>query len=89
MKSPQSKAKRLTIITRLLLAMLAAGLAVPISASAGHGPYSCSLGAPQRSGGISEMAACGSSGVRGDRAQFVRAITRPIENRYFLSRLPH
>jgi hypothetical protein len=61
-----------------------------ISASAGHAPlHSCSIVSPQRSGGISEMASCGKWGVRGNRAQFVRATTRPVENRYFLSQLAH
>ena len=67
-----------------------AGLVAPISASAvGHAPYSCPFVSPQRSGGISEMASCGKSGVKGNRVQFVKAINRPVENRYFLSRLAH
>jgi hypothetical protein len=66
-----------------------AGLVAPISASAGHAPYSCPFVSPQRSGGISEMASCGKSGVKGNRVQFVKAINRPVENRNFLSRLAH
>jgi hypothetical protein len=61
----------------------------PISMSIGHVTHSCSFISRQRTGGISEMASCGKSGVRGNREQFVRAITRHIENRYFLSQLPH
>ena len=63
--------------------------AAPIFTSAGHVAQTCSIISPQRTGGISEIAPCGMSGVRGDRAQFVRAITQPVENRYFLSRLAH
>jgi hypothetical protein len=72
-----------------LSAVVVAGLIAPISASAEHAPHSCPHASPQRSGGISEMAACGKSGVKGNRVQFVRAINRPVENRYFLSRLAH
>jgi hypothetical protein len=77
-------------IKLLLIGVVIAGLAAPISASARQARLpSCSIVSPQRSGGISEMASCGKWGVRGDRAQFVRAITRPVENRNFLSQLAH
>jgi hypothetical protein len=73
-----------------LSAVVVAGLIAPISAFADeHAPHSCPHASPQRSGGISEMAACGKSGVRGNRVQFVKAINQPVENRYFLSRLAH
>ena len=74
MKSPESKAKWFS--TKLAyIGVVAASLIAPISASAGHAQHSCSPVAAQRSGGISEMASCGTQGVRDDRAQFVRAIT--------------
>jgi hypothetical protein len=60
-----------------------------ISASAAHATQSCSFISPQRTGGVSEMASCGKRGVRGNRAQFVGAITRPAGNRPFLSQLAH
>jgi hypothetical protein len=73
-----------------LLGVAIAGLVALISASAGHARlHSCSIVSPQRNGGISEMASCGKWGVRGNRAQFVKAITRPVENRNFLSQLVH
>jgi len=72
-----------------LVGVVVAGLVAPISSSAGHAANQCSYISPRRSGGISEMAACGTSGVRGDRAQFVKAITRPAGNRPFLSQLAH
>lgn len=62
------------------------------ASAAGHGVRalnSCSSISPQRSGGISEMASCGSQGIRGNRAQFVKAIKRPVGNRAFLSQLAH
>lgn len=58
-------------------------LVAPISAS-GRDTHRCSV-SPQRSGGISEMAPCGTLGERGNRGQFVTAITRAG----FLSRLAH
>ena len=72
-----------------LIGVVAVALVAPISASAGHTRHSCSFISPQRSGGVSEMAACGKSGVKGNRAQFVWAITRPAENPAFLSQLTH
>jgi hypothetical protein len=69
--------------------VVVAAVVAPIAASAGHGTNACTPISPRRSGGISEMASCGTSGVSGDRAQFVRAITRPAENRPFLSQLAH
>jgi hypothetical protein len=78
------------MIKLVLVGVVAAGLGAPISAFAGHARlHSCPIVSPQRSGGISEMASCGKWGVRGDRAQFVVAITRPVENRNFLSQLAH
>jgi hypothetical protein len=71
-------------------AVVVAGLIAPISASAAYAPpVRCPIISSLRSGGISEMATCGKSGVRGNRVQFVKAINRPVENRYFLSRLAH
>jgi hypothetical protein len=72
-----------------LIGVVAAGLVAPISASAGHAPHSCQFVSPQRSGGMSEMASCGTSGVKANRVQFVRALNRPVEDRNFLSRLAH
>jgi len=69
--------------------VVVAAVVAPISASAGHGTKACPIISPRRSGGISEMASCGTSGVRANRAQFVRAITRAAENRPFLSQLAH
>ena len=63
-------------------------LVAAISASAGRATHPCSF-SPKRSGGISEMAPCGTMGLRGNRKQFVAAITRPVANQYFLARLPH
>ena len=57
-----------------LVGVVVASLVAPISASAGHATNPCSLISPRRTGGISEMASCGTQGVRDDRAQFVRAI---------------
>jgi hypothetical protein len=75
------------LITAMALTLTTA--AVPQASATGHAPHSCAFLSPQRSGGISEMAACGKSGVRGNRAEFVGAITRPVENGAFLSQLPH
>ena len=72
-----------------LIGVVVAGFVAPISAAARHASHSCSLISPQRSGGISEMSSCGNSGVKGNRAEFVAAITRPIANRAFLSQLAH
>ena len=72
-----------------LVGVVVAGFVAPISAPAGHALYSCPLVSPQRGGGMSEMAACGMSGVKGNRVQFVKAISRPVEDRNFLSRLAH
>jgi hypothetical protein len=72
-----------------LVGVVVAGFVAPISASGGNAPHSCPLVSPQRNGGISEMASCGTQGVRDDRAQFVRAITRPVGHRAFLSQLAH
>lgn len=74
MKSPESKAKWFS--TKLaLVGVVAASLVAPISASGGNASQACPLVSPHRGGGISEMASCGTQGVREDRAQFVRAIT--------------
>jgi hypothetical protein len=83
-------APRTTVKVGLIGVVVAAAcIAAPISASAGDETHACSLISPQRGGGISEMAACGKWGVRGDRVQFVEAINRPVEDRNFLSRLAH
>ena len=58
-----------------IIGFVAAVLSVPFSASAGdiRHRYTCSS--------FSEMVACGKHGMHGNRAQFVAAITRPIEHR--------
>ena len=64
-----------------LAVMAAAGLAVAASASAGqlrHHSGAC----------YSELVSCGLHGVSGTRAQFVEAVTRPVDQP-FLRRLPH
>jgi hypothetical protein len=72
-----------------LIGVVVAGLVAPISASAGRATNPCPPSSPRRSGGISEMVSCGERGVRGNRAQFVSAITRPAGDRPFLSQLQH
>jgi hypothetical protein len=73
-----------------LVGLVVAAVVAPISASAGHASRAaCSSASPQRSGGISEMVACGNSGVRGNRAEFVSAISRPVVKPAFLSQLAH
>jgi hypothetical protein len=64
-----------------LAVMAPAGLAVAASASAGqlrHHSGAC----------YSELVSCGSRGVSGTRAQFVEAVTRPVD-RPFLRQLAH
>jgi hypothetical protein len=63
-----------------LIGVVVACLVAPISAPAGH-VSSCPLASPKRSGGISEMASCGNAGLKGNRAEFVKAINRPVEIR--------
>jgi hypothetical protein len=84
------------LVKLVAVGVIVAGLgALTESRSYGAGEWnntpaaSCSFISPQRTGGISEMASCGKSGVRGNRAQFLRAIKRHVENRYFLSQLQH
>jgi hypothetical protein len=77
------------VIKFAVIGVVVGGLVAPISASAGNGPHSCSFISPHRTGGISEMATCGKWGVRGNRTQFVRAITRSAGDPPFLSQLAH
>jgi len=66
-----------------IVGLFVAVLGLPVSASAGHprhGPACVS---------VSEMVSCGKQGVKGNRAQFVAAITRPVENTTFLRQLAH
>jgi hypothetical protein len=76
-------------IELIIVGLLVASVVAPISASAGHAPRACSTASPQRSCGISEMVSCGKSGVRGNRAEFVSAISRPVVKPAFLSQLGH
>jgi len=80
---------KLVTIGALVAALSASASAAGHGVRAHHDLNSCSFISPQRSGGISEMASCGRSGVRGNRAEFMRAITRPVGNRPFLSQLAH
>jgi len=56
-----------------------------------HQPGSCYTGSAwqKRQGGISEMVSCGKQGLKGNREQFVKAVTRPVEKRAFLWQLAH
>jgi hypothetical protein len=66
-----------------IIGLVAAVLGMPVSASAGHVRHrdACSS--------LSEMVSCGKQGVKGNRAQFVAAITRPVEGSAFLWQLAH
>jgi len=55
----------------------------PISASAGDLRHSHPCVS------LAEMVSCGTQGVKGNRAQFVSAITRRVESNTFLEQLPH
>jgi hypothetical protein len=66
-----------------IIGLVVTVLGLPVSASAGHLRHRSSCVS------VSEMASCGKQGVRGNRAQFVAAITRPVENTAFLRQLPH
>jgi hypothetical protein len=72
-----------TVPKLTIIGLVAVVLALPISASAGQQRHrhACSS--------LSEMVACGKQGVRGNRAQFVAALTRPVKDEAFLSRLAH
>jgi hypothetical protein len=63
--------------------IVVAVLGLPVSASAGH------LRHPSSCVSVSEMVACGKHGVKGNRAQFVAAITRPVGKHPFLWQLAH
>jgi len=65
-----------------LIGLVIAALGVPASAAAVHGRHSHACQS------LSEMVSCGKHGVRGNRAQFVAAISRPVDNA-FLWQLPH
>jgi hypothetical protein len=67
-----------------IVGLAAAVLGMPISASASHLRHSHSCVS------YSEMVSCGKQGVKGNRAQFVAAITRPVGGTTpFLWELPH
>jgi hypothetical protein len=66
----------------MIIGFVAAALSMPIAASAGHPRH-------QGCSSASEMVACGKQGVKGNRAQFVAAITRPVGNNAFLWQLAH
>jgi hypothetical protein len=74
-----------------VIGLAVAGLAVAASSSAAqvrHHSGACYGSAwPRPAGGTSEMVSCGSQGVSGTRAQFVEAVTRPVD-RPFLWQLP-
>ena len=66
----------------MIIGFVAAALGMPIAASAGQAQHSaCSS--------LSEKVACGKQGVKGNRAQFVAATTRPSANHAFLWQLAH
>jgi hypothetical protein len=66
-----------------IMGLVAAVLGMPVSASAGHVRHRhvCSS--------LSEMVSCGKQGVKGNRAQFMAAVTWPVEHQAFLSQLAH
>jgi hypothetical protein len=66
-----------------IIGLVTAVLGLPVSASGGHvrHHYVCSS--------RSEMVSCVSQGVKGNRTQFVAALTRPAEHRAFLTQLAH
>jgi hypothetical protein len=70
-------------MSKLAIIGLVAVLGLPVSVSAGHLRHRPSCVS------VSEMVSCGKQGVKGNRAQFVAAITRPVENTAFLRQLPH
>jgi hypothetical protein len=77
-----------------LITIVVAGLGVSAPASTGlvrSHAGACSTGSAweKRQGGISEIVSCGRQGVKGNREQFVKAITRPVERRTFLRQLAH
>lgn len=75
-----------------VVGLAVASLAGPASSYAGqaslHSGACYGSGWQRRAGGISEMVSCGSHGVSGARAQFVKAVTRPVYQP-FLWQLPH
>jgi hypothetical protein len=66
-----------------IIGLVVAVLGMPISASAGHLRHTHSCVS------LSEVVSCGKQGVKGNRAQFVAAIARPVENSAFLHQLAH
>jgi hypothetical protein len=66
-----------------IIGLVVAVLGLPISASADRTQHRAACVS------ISEMVPCGKLGVRGDRAQFMAAVTRPVEHRAFLWQLAH
>jgi hypothetical protein len=66
-----------------VVGLAVASLAVPAPSSAGqvrlHSGACYGSAWQHRFGGISEMVSCGSHGVSGARAQFVKAVTRPVD----------
>lgn len=80
----EGKAERRRVMSKFaLIAAVIAALGVPFSASAGHLRHSHPCVS------LSEMVSCGKQGVKGNRAQFVAATTRPVEDSYFLRQLAH
>lgn len=75
-----------------LAGLVVAGLSLPVSSSAVqarlHSGACYGSASQRRVGGISEMVSCGSHGVSGARAQFVKAVARPFDQR-LLWQLPH
>ena len=59
-----------------LIGLVIAALGVPASATAVHERHSHACQS------LSEMVSCGKHGVRGNRAQFVAAISRPVDNAF-------
>jgi hypothetical protein len=89
---PGLRARSVEGVKKLAVIGLAvACLAVAASSSAGRAnhPGDCYGSAWQpRAGGISELVSCGSRGVSSTRAQFVEAVTRPVDQP-FLRQLRH
>jgi hypothetical protein len=67
----------------VIIGLAVAVLGTPITASAGHLRHSAACGS------LSEMVSCGKQGVKGSRAQFVAATTRPVGKHPFLWQLAH
>jgi hypothetical protein len=69
--------KKLAVIG---LAVVCLAVVAPSSAGRAQHPGDCYGSAWQRrAGGISELVSCGARGVSGTRAQFVEAVTGPVD----------